>query len=53
MEKYLTKDKVKAIVNNAPKGSNPEDVINALVSRGYKLEGLNDQPETPKEVSTA
>lgn len=51
MEKYLTKDKVKAIVNNAPKGSNPEDVINALVSRGYKLEGLNDQPETPKEVS--
>lgn len=51
MEKYLTKDKVKIIIDNAPKGTNPEDVVNGLVSRGYKLEGFNDQPEQPKTMT--
>ncbi len=46
MDQYLTKDKVSVIIQNAPAGTKPEDVINGLVSRGYKLEGFNDTPET-------
>lgn len=44
MDKYLTKDKVSVIIQNAPKGTSPEDVISGLVDRGYKLEGFNDKP---------
>lgn len=45
MDKFLTKDKVSVIVQNAPQGVNPEEVISGLVARGYTLEGFNDQPQ--------
>lgn len=45
MENLLTKEKVKVILQNAPKGSDPARVVQALVDKGYKLEGYNDQPE--------
>ena len=45
MENLLTKDKVKVILQNAPKGSDPAMVVQALVDKGYKLEGYNDKPE--------
>lgn len=45
MENFLSADKVKVILNNAPKGSDPGRVIQALVDKGYKLEGFNDKPE--------
>jgi len=51
MDNFLTKDKVKVILQNTPKGTNQEDVVNALISRGYILEGLNDQPK-PKPTMT-
>lgn len=43
MDKFLTKDKVSVIIQNAPTGVTPEEVINGLVSRGYILQGFNDQ----------
>lgn len=45
MENLLTKEKVKVILQNAPKGSDHSLIIQALVDKGYKLEGFNDQPE--------
>ena len=53
MENYLTKDKVKVILDNAPAGSDKNKVIEALINKGYVLEGLNEQeklvqPEIPK-----
>ncbi len=44
---YLTTDKIKVILQNAPQGVNPDDVVKGLVSRGYILQGLNDQPTPP------
>lgn len=41
----LTQQQVKAILQNAPKGSNPGMIVQALADKGYKLEGFNDQPE--------
>ena len=51
MENFLTADKVKVILQNAPKGSDPARVVQALVDKGYTLEGFNDQPEKPKPAS--
>jgi len=51
MEKYLTKDQVKVIIDNAPKGTDGSMVVNGLVSRGYKLEGFNDQLEAPETMT--
>lgn len=47
MNKYLTKDQVKAILKNAPQTTTPDGIVKSLISQGYKLEGLNDT--TPKE----
>lgn len=49
MDNLLTKDKVKTILQNAPKGSDQGRIIQALVDKGYKLEGYNDQPTQPVE----
>jgi len=46
---FLTKDKVAVIIENAPKGITPEQIVNGLVARGYKLEGLNDQQPTNEQ----
>lgn len=47
MEK-LSKQQVKTILLNAPKGSDYSIIINGLVSKGYVLEGYNDKPQ-PQE----
>mgnify|MGYP000219764396 CR=1 FL=1 len=52
MEKYLSREEVKTIINQAPKGSNPESLIKGLVSRGYTLQGLNDQPKEVEKPNT-
>ena len=49
MEKYLTEDQVKTILDNAPKEADQDKLIEGLVNRGYILQGLNDQPETPQK----
>lgn len=51
MEKYLTKEQVKVILQNAPQGIDGGQVVDGLVARGYKLEGFNDQPEAPKTMT--
>jgi hypothetical protein len=45
MDNFLTKDKVKIILNNAPAGSNDSLIIQSLVNKGYVLEGFNDKEE--------
>ena len=45
MDKFLSQEEVKVILNNAPKGSNPDKIVEGLVSRGYTLQGLNE-PKT-------
>jgi len=38
----LSKDQVKKLIDGAPQGTNPKDVVNGLLKRGYTLEGLSD-----------
>lgn len=42
----LTQEQVKKIIENRPKGSDPKQIIEGLVNRGYKLQGL-EIPEAP------
>lgn len=54
MEKYLSKEELKMLINQAPKGSSPENLVKGLVSRGYTLQGLNEpkkEPEQPSQMS--
>jgi hypothetical protein len=41
-EKYITKDKVKEIIQNAPRGTSPAGIVSALRQQGYKLEGYDE-----------
>lgn len=55
MEKKLSKDQVKAILEGAPKGTEPSKIIDGLVARGYTLEGFNEKPtvtQQAKDVAT-
>lgn len=42
--KTLKPEEVKTIIKNSPPGSNPNTVVQALINKGYILEGLNDKP---------
>lgn len=42
---FYTKDQVKQILGNAPAGSDPKQIIKALVDRGNILEGFNEPKE--------
>lgn len=54
MEKYLSKQQVKVILEQAPKGTDGGKIVDGLVSRGYKLEGFNDQaPTNEQQVASA
>ena len=53
MDKYLTQDQVKSILDNAPKGADQDKLIEGLVNRGYTLQGLNDTPEQPTQESNS
>ena len=46
----LSKIQVQGILKNAPQGSNPKDIINGLLSRGYTLEGLQ-APQATTQTS--
>lgn len=45
----LTKDQVRTILQNAPKGSNPGRIIEALAEQGNILEGYNDQAQKAEQ----
>lgn len=49
--KYITKEKMFTILDNAPDGVDKEALINKYVSGGFKIEGINDQPEPPKSMT--
>ena len=51
MDKYLSKQQVKVILEQAPKGIDGGKIVDGLVARGYKLEGFNDQPEPTKPTT--
>lgn len=53
MEKTLTEAQVTTILKNAPKGTDPNKIVEGLVSRGYILQGFNDQPEQKQLVQQA
>lgn len=50
MEKKLSKDQVKAILEGAPKGTEPSKIIDGLVARGYTLEGFNEKPTVTQQA---
>lgn len=39
---YLTRDKMKLILQQAPKGSNPGKIVQAFADKGYIIEGFNE-----------
>ena len=49
MEKKLTEEQVTTILKNAPKGTDPNKIVEGLLSRGYVLQGLNDTQPTEKK----
>ncbi len=49
MEKRLSESQVTTILQNAPKGTDPNKIVEELVNRGYVLEGLNDVQEQPEK----
>ena len=46
MENKLTRDQVKTILQGPPKGTDPAKIVDALVARGYILEGFNEPKST-------
>lgn len=46
MDKYLTREQIKTILNNAPKEVNKEELLKKYDSNGWKIQGYNDTPET-------
>lgn len=50
-QRFLSKDQVRAILQNAPKGTNQGGIVNALVSQGYTLEGFNEPTKVPEKQS--
>ena len=53
MEKYLSQQQVKTILDSAPKGADQDKLIQGMVDRGYTLQGLNDQPKQPVNKNTS
>lgn len=47
---YLSQQKVSDILNNAPSGLDKRKIVESLVAKGYKLEGLNEKPTGIKET---
>lgn len=44
MDKFLSRQQMEVIKQQAPKGSDGGKIIQALIDKGYKIEGLNDTP---------
>lgn len=43
MEKYITTEQIKSIVENAPKGVDKAKLIDTISKKGYVIQGFNDQ----------
>jgi len=50
MDKYITTNQIKVILDNAPKGVDKAELLKKFDANGYKIQGYNDQveEETPK-----
>ena len=48
----LTKEQLKPLLQNAPEGFTPKDVLQRLVDRGYQIEGLNMPTQAIQEPTT-
>lgn len=42
MEKYITTEQIKAIVENAPKGVDKAKLIDTIAAKGYTIQGFNE-----------
>lgn len=49
-EKYLTKDKVKEIIDKRPEWVEAVDLFNSLEQKGYIMEWYNDIPQDPVQT---
>lgn len=47
--KFISKNELKEILQRAPQGSNPKQVLKGLLDRGFDIEGLNTAPEVSVE----
>ena len=50
---YLTRDKVKQLLDNRPQGVTPQQVIQGLESKGHQIEGYNEVSPAPQRESYA
>lgn len=51
MEKYIKKQDMFTILDNAPSGVDKSKLIDKYIADGFKIEGINDQPEQPKTMT--
>lgn len=51
MDKYIKKQEMFVILDNAPAGVDKSKLIDKYVANGYKIEGINDQPEPQKPMT--
>lgn len=51
MNKYIKKEDMFIILDNAPANVDKEKLIDKYVSDGFKIEGINDQPEPMKPMT--
>ncbi|MBM6697115.1 hypothetical protein H6A11_08845, partial [Bifidobacterium pullorum subsp. saeculare] len=47
MDKYITQDKIKVILENAPQGVDKAALLKKYASSGYKIEGYNAPTQAP------
>lgn len=43
MDKYITTEQIKTIIDNAPKGVDKAGIVDKIASKGYIIQGFNDQ----------
>jgi hypothetical protein len=48
MAKYLTIEQTRKILDGRPQGVSPEEILSGLQSRGYTIQGLNEEPKETK-----
>lgn len=51
MDKYIKKEDMFIILDNAPANVDKEKLIDKYVANGFKIEGINDQPEPQKPMT--
>lgn len=51
MDKFIKKEDMFVILDNAPANVDKSKLIDKYISEGFKIEGINDQPEPPKSMT--